>query len=385
MANFTSAAGHDPCTAVQQNLSILEHHVIPALGSLTCAFLLLSPMKAVSTARLQGALGDLNPLPWVFMTLNGLVYTVYSLMMSPADWYLVGTSAASFLCGGYYTTSAFRLASDKTFRRIEAVTYAFSVALLMLFCLASQLADEATRLAAIGVAGSFINALMYGTPLATLRLVLRERSAATIHLPLVLAATMNTALWTTYGLVINEIFLFVPIGVGFIFNLMLLILKVMLRSHGAKALQSDEHLPLCCALQSHWNRWAGLVRSPLARAPRSGSLAIPEPLHQANVLRTPVSSTQLSSPSPLGQADCCPVCLETMGKPTQDKSRMELSCSHVICIPCATKCSEEGHATCPLCRHPHLLNPSKLVSRKETWRCARKRTCQTKPTFTTHE
>lgn len=37
-------------------------------------------------------------------------------------------------------------------------------------------------------------------------------------------------------------------------------------------------------------------------------------------------------------------------------------------MQCATKCGSSGHENCPVCRHPHLLDPSKLKSRKETWR-----------------
>lgn len=357
-----------PCPAFLEQ-TIVEQHIIPALGCLTCAFLVLSPMKAIAKARQQGTLGDLNPVPWLFFALNGFVYSAYALMMSPADWYILGSAALSFLLGGYYTSSAFRLASDRTFRRFEAATYVFAVALLLLFCIVSQLTDAATRLAAIGVAGSLITALMYGAPLSTAWLVVRERSAASIHLPLVLTSTANSILWTSYGLVIDEPFLYVPIGFGVLFNAILVMLKVLFCCTTKKALAvADEQKPLYCNLQSHCGLWGCFIPSPWERAPNTGSIAIPNPLHREPHVAGTLSISTSLLPIPSLQVDSCPVCLEKIGGQTNGGNRIELSCAHVICQPCAAKCSDGGHTSCPVCRHPHLLDPSKLQLRKEEWR-----------------
>ena len=61
----------------------------------------------------------------------------------------------------------------------------------------------------------------------------------------------------------------------------------------------------------------------------------------------------------------CPVCLDPMRS-----DAITLSCSHVLCSPCATKCSGAGHARCPVCRHPHLLDPAVLRERRAKWRSA---------------
>jgi len=58
----------------------------------------------------------------------------------------------------------------------------------------------------------------------------------------------------------------------------------------------------------------------------------------------------------------CPVCLCVV----QDS--VELSCSHRICKSCSAKCCEAGHQSCPVCRHPHLLDPKRLKDRSQAWR-----------------
>ena len=52
----------------------------------------------------------------------------------------------------------------------------------------------------------------------------------------------------------------------------------------------------------------------------------------------------------------CPVCLSD----ESDTCMIQLSCSHAICKACADKSAEAGLAACPLCRQPHLLDPSEL-------------------------
>lgn len=58
----------------------------------------------------------------------------------------------------------------------------------------------------------------------------------------------------------------------------------------------------------------------------------------------------------------CPVCLEPCHAP------MMLSCSHYLCPSCAARCDASGHARCPVCRHPHLLDPKLLGDRSAEWR-----------------
>ena len=52
------------------------------------------------------------------------------------------------------------------------------------------------------------------------------------------------------------------------------------------------------------------------------------------------------------------------------KRCIELSCTHVMCYGCATKMAGAGMRKCPICRHPHLLDPKLLAERKDAWRSA---------------
>jgi len=67
----------------------------------------------------------------------------------------------------------------------------------------------------------------------------------------------------------------------------------------------------------------------------------------------------------LKQVPTCPVCLERRPEPS---TVVELSCGHLLCRGCATRCSGVGHGNCPVCRHPHILDPECLAQRSAIWR-----------------
>ena len=60
----------------------------------------------------------------------------------------------------------------------------------------------------------------------------------------------------------------------------------------------------------------------------------------------------------------CPVCLDPI------KRHVGLACSHWLCHDCAVRCSNAGLASCPVCRHPQLLDPVRLARRSVEWRAA---------------
>ena len=49
---------------------------------------------------------------------------------------------------------------------------------------------------------------------------------------------------------------------------------------------------------------------------------------------------------------------------------IELTCAHALCARCASQSDASGHARCPVCRHPHLLDPQRLRARAASWRQA---------------
>jgi len=244
--------------------------------------------------------------------------------------------------------------------------------------------------------GSALAVCMYGSPASTIVQVIRQKSAASIHLPFVLTSALNSLLWATYGLIVNEPFLWAPIGLGLVFNVILLVLKAVFHKRdkgdtvrvpaGDVADDSSSsscvprlHVPLLRRLTKNASVVPYAASSAWERAPNSGSPCVPQPLVPQLRMEAVVEPGQMASfkhppvqePLLISRNDC-PICLEPMGGASDGTSDgrqcIELSCAHMLCSPCATKCSKQGHASCPVCRHPHLLDPADLHSRNTAWR-----------------
>jgi hypothetical protein len=93
---------------------------------------------------------------------------------------------------------------------------------------------------------------------------------------------------------------------------------------------------------------------PNGSVPATGILAT------VAALCEPISPRSSLAPAP----DSCPICLDVTIRP------VGLACSHQLCTDCATKCSSAGLASCPVCRHPQLLDPAILATRSQAWRAA---------------
>ncbi|XP_074313618.1 bidirectional sugar transporter SWEET16-like [Silene latifolia] len=98
-----------------------------------------------------------------------------------------------------------------------------------------------TRIKAIGFIGAGLNIVMYGSPLAALGTVMKNRSVEYMPLPLSLCVFLNGGIWTFYALLANDPFLGVPNAVGFILGAIQLMVYVKYRTPSTNK-QYHEHL-----------------------------------------------------------------------------------------------------------------------------------------------
>jgi len=307
--------------------SEIEFNIIPAGGAFLTIVVLMSPFRAVIQARSKGTLGKLNPLPFVCMLLNMTAWLAYGLHTS--DWYIASCSLFGLAISAFYTATGLRLGSPRQFRQSECIGYCLASTLAAAIAVTSQV-DYATGTLILGLEGSATAMIMNVSPLTSIREVLRTRSAVSIHLPLSLASTVNCVLCVIYGVAVENTFVLIPNLISTFFGLAQLFLKAIVSKY----------------LSKHYRPVLGVI------GPVTAEMA-------AAVAAD--ASTPLSAPCP-SKKEACPICLDPLNQ------SIKLSCSHVLCAPCASKCSFAGIQRCPVCRHPHLLDPKLLRERRAAWR-----------------
>jgi len=194
--------------------------VSPALASQVLA---LSPLQAMRQFREQGSTGAVSIMPYAAMAANGAAWCTYGALAS--DYTIMIPNAAGLVMGSFY------IKEFLTYRSEGAVVAPFlggGAAFVAAVAGASATLPAASAQTAIGYMGCTLTALMFMGPLAAIKTVLHEQSAAALPLSFTLAATANCTLWTSYGaLVIHDPFVYGPnaVGLGFSFVQLALIAR----------------------------------------------------------------------------------------------------------------------------------------------------------------
>lgn len=81
----------------------------------------------------------------------------------------------------------------------------------------------------VGIVGTLS---FYSSPLATIRLVVRTKSASSIPIALCSAGTINNSIWTVYCVAANEIFLLVPNAICAVIGAAQVLLYIKYRPRG---------------------------------------------------------------------------------------------------------------------------------------------------------
>ena len=127
------------------------------------------------------------------------------------DYFLFFSNSQGICLSLWFTLSTLPLADKAGRARLETTLMALVTALVFV-ALLTGLAVQPTA-AAQGLAGGLCSAaalVMYAAPLSTVLEVVRTRSSASLSWPLCVAATLNAAMWTTYGVAVKDPSILVP-------------------------------------------------------------------------------------------------------------------------------------------------------------------------------
>lgn len=225
-----AAAFHVPQSGARKRVIAVKagfaSTVAPTLGVALSNAMFLSAVPAVLDARKNGNLGDLNPVPWAFILANCIAWLHYSYVVQNP--YAFASNALGAVLGLFFTLTGVALGSPSQRNQLTAVavvTSAASIAASFWTCF--LLKTAAARQLLTGYFANVILVVFYGAPLSTLRMVLRDKSAASIYAPLSFLSLLNGSLWVIYGLAIRDFFIVVPNCCGLILAVIQLAFKVI--------------------------------------------------------------------------------------------------------------------------------------------------------------
>ncbi|GKY98516.1 hypothetical protein MPSEU_000808700 [Mayamaea pseudoterrestris] len=219
--------------ATSTTSSLLQNGVSPFLdfaqvaAPLSSIILCLSPIPTMQQISKDKSVGTLPLLPYSSMLANAFVWTCYGVMKrEPKIW--IANGPGIFL-GLFYMLKFIKHSPKSAPTLPGSVQQHFQVALsIIVATLLVALSPLKHKSEIVGRAAVAICIALFASPLASLKTVIDNKSAASIALPLSIAMTVNGFLWTSVGaLRLNDYNVVIPSFLGFVSGLTQIFLKLM--------------------------------------------------------------------------------------------------------------------------------------------------------------
>lgn len=174
--------------------------------------------------------GEVQILPVVMLFTNCVVLVWYGYLSEDIFPLFITAIMGLVTCGGFIAVF-YRYTDDK--RSVHRICAAASV-IIVLVCLYGAIgvasvtgqskSSMATAMGAISI-GTSIG--LYGSPLATIRRIMRTKSTASMPFTLCLANFFNSVCWVVYAIIVVDVWILLPNTFGCVLTTIQLILYVI--------------------------------------------------------------------------------------------------------------------------------------------------------------
>ncbi|KAJ0093830.1 hypothetical protein Patl1_25034 [Pistacia atlantica] len=229
----------------------------PLVGNVIAVLVLLSPAGTFWQIIKHKSTENFESLPYICTLLNASLWTYYGIT-KPGEYLVATINGFGILVEAIYVTLFLIYAPSKQIRvrtyNINCKTAALvilDVGFLATAILFTRLALQGElRIDALGFICAGINVIMYASPLSAMKTVVTTKSVEYMPFFLSFFLFLNGGIWAFYALLLDDIFLGVPSGAGFVLGTAQLVLYAIYRNakpskNVANALEEGtQHEPL---------------------------------------------------------------------------------------------------------------------------------------------
>ncbi|XP_071729789.1 bidirectional sugar transporter SWEET17-like [Rutidosis leptorrhynchoides] len=199
------------------------------IGNIISVLMFLSPVKTFWRIVQKKSTEEFECLPYICTLLNSSLWTYYGIT-KPGS-YLVATVNGFGILVEIVYISLFLIYAPPTTRAKTAKlagildVFVFAVAVLV-----TQFGMEGDmRIDVVGFMGAALNIIMYASPLTVMKLVVTTKSVEYMPFLLSLFLFLNGGVWTLYAFLVDDWFLGVPNGTGFVLGFAQLVIYLIYR------------------------------------------------------------------------------------------------------------------------------------------------------------
>lgn len=171
----------------------------------------LAPLQAMKQFKIEGTTGDVVPIPYTAMCVNGIVWVAYGLLQGePTIW---APNISAFCFGAYYVHTFNKYKADHINMTPQYASIGIAAAATGGLCIGVP--EQAGFI--IGHVAIGIVAIMFGGPLASIKTVIKDKSTKSLPFAFTVATFINCVSWSAYGIfVIDDYIVWLPnmLGLG---------------------------------------------------------------------------------------------------------------------------------------------------------------------------
>uniref|UniRef100_H3GDC8 Sugar transporter SWEET1 n=1 Tax=Phytophthora ramorum TaxID=164328 RepID=H3GDC8_PHYRM len=245
----TSAAFSASFLAAAATMLALD--VVNIAATVTTIVLLFSPSPDFRRIRAQKSTGEVRILPVLMLGVNCYTWAVYGFL-NETYFPVMSINALGAVTSLGFSVVFYRWSSDRASLHKTGAAVALWVALVLLFVVLCR--TDVISLAAdvqekvVGYVAVAINVCLYASPLQTMTLVLRTKSAASLPATMCCVNLVNGSLWVLYGILADDMFVLSPNALGVALSVVQVALCVKFRHSGRVEAQDDVVDTKCEAL-----------------------------------------------------------------------------------------------------------------------------------------
>ncbi|RLN37311.1 hypothetical protein BBJ28_00013962 [Nothophytophthora sp. Chile5] len=191
--------------------------VVNVVATITTIVLLFSPFPDFRRIHVQKSTGEVRILPVLMLCVNCYMWAMYGYL-SATYFPVMSINGFGALTSLAFSMVFYRWSSDRaTLHKMGAVagSWALLVLTFVILCKSGVISISSDVLKKIvGYLAVVLNVCLYASPLQTMKIVIRTKSAASLPVVMCTVNLINGSLWVLYGILANDMFVLSPNAMG---------------------------------------------------------------------------------------------------------------------------------------------------------------------------
>lgn len=203
---------------------------IGVIGNVISVLMFLSPVNTFLRITKRKSTEEFESLPYICTLLNSSLWTYYGIT-KPGSYLVATVNGFGIVVEIVYVILFLIYAPPRMKIKTGILVGLLDVGFFAAAVVATRLAlDGDARIDAIGFMCAGLNVIMYGSPLAAMKTVVTTKSVEYMPFLLSFFLFLNGGIWTFYAVLVDDFFLGVPNGIGFLLGTTQLVLYAIYRN-----------------------------------------------------------------------------------------------------------------------------------------------------------